>query len=32
MPLTRTFFAPRFGMVVDRFGINWMIHVPPASE
>jgi len=32
MPLARTFFAPRFGMVVDRFGISWMIHVPPASE
>ena len=32
MPLARTFFAPRFGMVVDRFGISWMIYVPPASE
>jgi PhnB protein len=27
MPLTKTFFSPRFGMVADRFGISWMIHV-----
>ena len=27
MPLTRTFFSPRFGMVADRFGITWMIMV-----
>jgi PhnB protein len=27
MPLTRTFFSPRFGMVADRFGVSWMIHV-----
>ena len=25
MPLTRTFFSPRFGMLADRFGVNWMI-------
>jgi PhnB protein len=25
MPLAKTFFSPRFGMVVDRFGISWMI-------
>jgi PhnB protein len=25
MPLTRTFFSPRFGMVADRFGVSWMI-------
>lgn len=30
MPLTKTFFASRFGMVADRFGVCWMIHVPPA--
>lgn len=28
MPLTTTFFAARFGMVADRFGVHWMIHVP----
>jgi PhnB protein len=27
MPLTKTFFASRFGMVADRFGVTWMIHV-----
>jgi PhnB protein len=25
MPLTETFFSPRFGMVTDRFGVAWMI-------
>jgi PhnB protein len=29
MPLTKTFFASRFGMVVDRFGVSWMIYVAP---
>ncbi len=24
-PLTKTFFASRFGMVTDRFGIMWMV-------
>ncbi|ATQ69271.1 MULTISPECIES: VOC family protein [Methylosinus] len=28
MPLGTTFFSPRFGMVVDRFGVLWMIIVP----
>ena len=28
MPLTKTFWSPRFGMVVDRFGVGWMISVP----
>jgi PhnB protein len=27
MPLTKTFFSPRFGMVADRFGVAWMIYV-----
>jgi PhnB protein len=27
MPLTKTFFSPKFGMLVDRFGVSWMIHV-----
>jgi len=26
MPLEKTFWAARFGMVVDRFGISWMIN------
>jgi len=25
MPLQQTFFAKRFGMVTDRFGIPWMV-------
>jgi PhnB protein len=28
MPLTQTFFSPRFGMVADRFGVSWMVIVP----
>jgi PhnB protein len=31
MPLTKTFFSPRFGMVADRFGVSWMIYVAPAK-
>jgi PhnB protein len=27
LPLTKTFFSPRFGMVADRFGVGWMIIV-----
>jgi len=27
MPLTKTFFSSRFGMVADRFGVSWMILV-----
>lgn len=25
MPLTKTFFSPKFGMVNDRFGVTWMV-------
>jgi len=31
MPLAKTFFSPRFGMVVDRFGVLWMIIVAPSA-
>ena len=27
MPLAKTFFSTRFGMVADRFGVSWMIIV-----
>lgn len=27
MPLDKTFFSPRFGMVADRFGVSWMVMV-----
>jgi PhnB protein len=31
MPLTKTFWSPRFGMLEDRFGMAWMVsvYVPP---
>jgi PhnB protein len=31
MPLAKTFFSARFGMVVDRFGVFWMVLVTPNS-
>lgn len=31
MPLGKTFWSPRFGMVTDRFGVGWMISVPPTA-
>jgi PhnB protein len=29
MPLAKTFFSSRFGMVADRFGVSWMVIVMP---
>ncbi len=29
MPLGKTFWSPRFGIVQDRFGLGWMISVMP---
>ncbi len=31
MPLGKTFFSPRFGMVQDRFGVGWMVYVAPKA-
>jgi PhnB protein len=31
MPLAKTFFSPRFGMVADRFSVSWMIIVATAE-
>ena len=32
MPMEPTFWAARFGMLVDQFGIPWMVNCePPAS-
>ena len=28
MPLAKTFWSPKFGMVADRFGVCWMVSVP----
>ena len=25
MPMTETFFATRFGMLADKFGVSWMV-------
>ena len=27
MPMAKTFWSPRFGMVADRFGVGWMVNV-----
>ena len=32
MPLAKTFFSARFGMVEDKFGVFWMILVTPNSH
>ncbi len=31
MPLGKTFWSPCFGMLEDRFGVGWMVIVPPAE-
>jgi PhnB protein len=28
MPLTKTFWSPCFGMLKDKFGVDWMVMVP----
>jgi PhnB protein len=34
MPLAETFWSPRFGMCVDRFGRPWMVNAeaPPGDD
>ena len=35
MPLEKTFWTPKFGMLTDRFGVGWMVnvvHKPAAAE
>jgi len=31
MPLEKTFWAERFGMLIDRFGIPWMVNCAAAG-
>ena len=31
MPFCKTFFSPGFGMVIDPFGIRWMVYTKPAA-
>lgn len=30
MPIGETFWSARFGMLVDRYGVPWMVNCPPA--
>jgi PhnB protein len=32
MPLGKTFWSPRFGMLTDRFGVGWMISVASPNQ
>jgi PhnB protein len=32
MPLEKTFWATRFGMLVDRFGVPWLINCEEAES
>lgn len=32
MPLEKTFWAERFGMLVDRFGIPWLVNCEAAGQ
>jgi PhnB protein len=31
MPFETTFFARKFGMINDKFGVRWMVNVPQAG-
>ena len=31
MPLGKTFWSPKFGMLTDRFGVHWMVSVAAQS-
>jgi PhnB protein len=32
MPLDKTFFSPRFGMLTDRYGVAWMVIVAEEAK
>jgi PhnB protein len=31
VPLAKTFFSPRFGMLADKFGVSWMVMTAPQT-
>ncbi len=31
MPPQQTFWSPRFGMLIDQFGVSWMVGCAPAA-
>ena len=31
MPMEETFFAQRYGIATDRFGVPWMVNCPPKA-
>ncbi|MCC6264626.1 MAG: VOC family protein [Bryobacterales bacterium] len=31
MPICQTFWSPRYGQVTDKFGVGWMVTVPPPN-
>ena|SRR6266850_5346769 len=32
MPLAKTFFSPKFGVVADKFGVSWMVLVEQEQQ
>jgi uncharacterized glyoxalase superfamily protein PhnB len=32
MPFEKTFFAQKFGMTTDKFGVRWMVSVRPGMN
>ena len=32
MPLTKTFWSPMYGMLVDKFGVHWMVMADDRSR
>lgn len=32
LPFAPSFFSPGFGMLVDKFGVSWMVHAAPQES
>jgi PhnB protein len=32
MPMAKQFWGDTFGMLTDKFGVHWMIDIPPQSQ